>query len=234
MEITDNGADYVSAPANYADFFRLYRTYVVQLVKRQHIDPRYAEDVASEIMLRFMERDMLSVFDPTLSFEYEGQMRPAKFKSFLSKVVILYCKGHRNKISNRMKHEWHLIDIPPHPDGNLWVDSQVHTDPHEGDVVEMLGEERLVTELRDYLGGVPRRSRWDTCDLVALFDAVVEQVRISGAWNIADLRRVFGISSTAMHSWMWWLRANIAHALNRPVPPKRVRTNTNPTPRNAT
>ncbi len=232
MDCQKHGADYFSAPANYAEFFRLYRSYVVYLVKRQGIEPKFAEDIASEIMVRFMERDMLAMFDSTLSFKYKGEWRPAKFRSFLSKIVILYCKGHRAKLARRHRHEFQLVDVPPHPDGNLWIDAHHNVDTHEPDVIEGIVEDQLVARLREYLLDVPRRSEHDSCDLVGLFDVVVDQIRETGTWNIADLRRIFGISSTAMHTWMWNLRHHIAQALNRPAPMKRVRTDS--TPRSAT
>lgn len=224
MKIADNGVDHASAPADYAELFEKYYQYVVTIVRRMGIWPVHAEDVACEILLRFYERDFLSKFDPTMVFEYEGQERPARFKSFLTKFVMTYVRGHYDKQQRRADREVLLCDRPIGNGTDTWINLFGDTvDAVDADVIEALSENELVTRLREYIKTVPRRSKYDTCDLVALFDAVVKQIHTDGKYNITALRGVFGISSTAMHSWMWWLRANIATALDRPVPAKRFR-----------
>lgn len=228
MKIADNGVDHTSAPADYAELFEKYYSYVVILVRRLGIWPGQAEDVASEILLRFYERDFLAKFDPSLVFEYEGQQRPARFKSFLTKFVMTYVRGHYDKQTRRADREVLLCDQPvgnrANSNSQPWIDVFGDTTPGiDTDVIEALTEEELVGKLRAYIQGVPRRSQFDTCDLVRLFDEVVKQIHTHGKFNITALRATFGISSTAMHSWMWWLRTNLAAALDRPVPPKRFR-----------
>jgi DNA-directed RNA polymerase specialized sigma24 family protein len=92
-----NDVDYVSAPKNYADLFEQYYMYVVNLCAHFGIDEQNKEDVACEILLRFMERGSLEKFDPYLVFDYRGQVRPARFKSYLSRAVEMYVRGHREK-----------------------------------------------------------------------------------------------------------------------------------------
>lgn len=220
-----NGVDYVSAPRDYADLFRIYYEYVVAVVRRAGIEASRAEDVASEILLRFYERDFLSKFDPTLVFKYGGEDRPARFKSFLTKFVLIYARGHFDK-QQRTAHREILVCNRPMGDRDTtdWFEIFGGTvDGADLEVLEALEEKDLVQHLRAYVAQVPRRSSFDACDLVLLFDAVIDQIRTQGSWDIAALRAHFGISSTAMHSWMWWLRANLADALGRPVPAKRPR-----------
>lgn len=226
MNIAANGADPVSAPANYADLFQQYYGYVVSLVRRSGIEISRAEDVASEILLRFFERDFLNVFDPTLVFHYQGRAHPARFKSFLTKFVLTYLRGHIDRQDRLHRRELLLCDNPVAATGvTCWLDVFGDTvDGPDSEIFAFLEEQELVARLRRHIAGVPKRSALDTCDLVALFDAVIEQIRTDGRWNITSLRRRFGVSSTAMHSWMWWLRTNIAAALRRPVPAKRPRT----------
>lgn len=234
MSTADNGVDFVSAPVDYADLFRRYYSYVVALVRRAGIDDNRAEDVASDILLRFLERGFLDKFDPTLVFHYDGQERPARFKSFLSKFVLAYCRGHWDKQQRDKYREPLVCDSPLFETtqsmmgaGQIvrWIEAHGEHAPGADVVVaEMFGEADLINELRTYLANVPRRSKFDTCDLVALFDTVVDQVRNDGAWNAAEIRAKFGISTTAVHSWMWWMRTNIAACLGRPVPAKRPRT----------
>ncbi len=219
--------DHVSAPADYAELFSKYYDYVVTLVRRSGVETSRAEDVASEILLRFYERDLLGEFDPTMVFHYDGQDRPARFKSFLTKIVLTYLRGHKDKHWRLASRELLICDmqIGSFPAYQSWVEVFGESVPScDTDILDVAAEQALVDRLRAHIAAVPRRSKFDTCDLVALFDAVVAQIRADGQWNIPALRRQFGISSTAMHSWMWWLRANLAAALDRPVPPKRPRT----------
>lgn len=228
---TDNGVDYVSAPADYAELFERYYDYVVALVKRSGIDDVRKEDVAMEILLRFIERGSLEAFDPTLVFHFDGKDRPAKFRSYLTRFVLAYVRGHWDRQARLGARELLIWDMPM-SEGAGWGDDAPSTwgelyggssPGPEDEVCDVLEEQERVKYLRDYIAGVPFRSRYDTCDLVALFDEVIRQIREQGGWNVAELRRTFGVSTTAMHTWMWWLRSNLAYALDRPVPAKRPR-----------
>ncbi len=225
MPVKDNGADTVSAPADYAALYTQYWDYVLTLVRRFGFEENKREDVAAEILLRFYERDFLSVFDPTLVFEYQGQERPARFKSFLTKFVLTYLRGLKDKQRRQANREKLLCDtLVGHQEIVPWVEVFGDTMPGADEyALGRLEEEDLVAELREYIKQVPRRSAFDTCDLVALYDAVIVQVRQYGVWDVAALRKQFGVSSTAMHSWLWWLRENLAAALDRPVPARRPR-----------
>lgn len=225
MRVKDNGADTVSAPADYAALYTQYWDYVLTLVRRFGFEENKREDMAAEILLRFYERDFLAKFDPTLVFEYQGQERPARFKSFLTKFVLIYLRGLKDKQRRQSAREKLLCDtVVGHQEDTSWVDVFGETVPGAEEIaLGRLEEEDLVAELRAYIAKVPRRSAYDTCDLLALFDAVIVQVREYGVWDVAALRQQFNVSSTAMHSWLWWLRENLAAALDRPVPAKRPR-----------
>jgi hypothetical protein len=221
--------DHVSAPKSYDELFRKYYLYVVNLVNKHGITDDNKEDVASEILTRFMERGFLDVFDSSLVFEFNGEKRPARFKSFLSKFVLTYVQGHCDKQKRLAKREWYVCDMQVQPEKTgsevvRWVD--LYGDPHEGHedaVLEVIMEQGLAQGLREHLATVPRRAHGDRCDLVALFDAVREQALDRGHIDIKALKDVFGVSPTAMHSWVWWLKENIAAHLGLPVPPKRPR-----------
>lgn len=228
MSNTVSGVDYVSAPKDYAELFRRYYPYVVNLVNKNGIADDNKEDVASEILARFFERGFLEKFDPALVFSYAGQPRPARFKSFLSKFVLTYVRGHYDKQKRLRTREIMLCDHVMsgfYGIGVRWVDvyGEAHPD-HQDEVLEGWMERQLVVGLRNFLADVPRKSVYDRCDLVALFDAVMVQVRDKGEYDITELKEIFGVSSTAMHTWVWWLKQNIAEALGHPVPAKRPRT----------
>lgn len=231
MTITANGVDYKSAPSDYAELFRVYYKYVVNLVGTFGIEENNKEDVASEILATFFARGFLEKFDPTLVFEYKGEQRPARFRSFLSRFVTTYVRGYYDKQKRLAGREVQICDVNFSSDSDAgsnhstWVNLYGETTPGpEDDVLETLMEHDIYQGLRTYLSSVPRRSVSDRCDLVELFDAVRQQALEKGFIDIAALKDTFGVSSTAMHTWVWWLKENLAAALGRPVPAKRPRT----------
>lgn len=225
MTIAESGVDYDSAPPDYDTFFRQWFPYVAALVRRNGVDEDRKEDVASAIFARLFERDFLNMYDPTLVFKYGGEERPAKFKSFLSKVVLLYLRSFREK-QNRLKtRELLLCDTPVGDDGDRpWVEvygGQVAS--HESTLIESDQLDETVERLRAHLATVDLRGERDLCDLVALFDAVMVQVRDQGCYDVATLTAMFHTSATSMHAWLWRLKEELAGATDRAVPAKRPR-----------
>lgn len=228
MENAKPGTDFVSAPKDYADLFRLYYPYVVALVKRSGIEENRKEDVASEILLRFYERGFLTKFDPNLTFEYDGKQRSARFKSFLSYFVLTYVKGHRDKQTRLNDRELLIMNSPAVQAEHIYAhhNRTAMTSVHEEEILEVLQEQALIAHLRAHLATVPKRSKKDPCDLVRLFDLLVDQVHRTDRVCLRELREVFGISATGMSGWMWHLRGSIAEYLGRPLPAKRIRRST--------
>lgn len=240
MAAINSDVDYMSAPANYADFFAMYWDYTVNLLRQFGIVENDLEDCACEIMLRFMERGSLEKFNPDLNFYYKGEMRPARFRSFYSRAVEMYSRGLRDKQRKLVHREMQICDIH-FSAGNLssnlvdvqgggnsaqasWADTFGEANPdHSDGVLDMMVEEAESDAVRRMLGQVPPRNAQDRCDLVALYDAVRVQILVYGEYDIARLTHKFGVSSTAMHSWMWFLKENLAVIYGVPVPAKRPR-----------
>lgn len=225
MTTAVSGVDYKSAPANYDELFRVYYKFVVNLVGTFGIDDNNKEDVASDILTTFLKRDFLDKFNPDLVFQYKGEARPARFKSFLSRFVAIYVRGYYDKQKRLASREVQICDLSMGDAGSTtWAEVYGETmSGPEDDVLEILMEQDIADGLRCYLADQPRRSAADTCDLVALFDAVREQALAKGHVDIAALKDMFGVSSTAMHTWVWLLKDHLATALGRPKPTKRPR-----------
>lgn len=227
MTYAPTATDFVSAPKDYAELFTVYYPYVVNLVNKHGIHENNKEDVASEILTRFMERGFLEKFDPTLVFEFNGESRPARFKQFLSKFVLAYVMGHCDKQKRVARREWQIIDSAI---STTWDEMEGKVaDSHEDTVLDAIMEEGLAAGLRRYLSTIPPRSATDMCDLPALFDAVRAQALETGFVDMKVLVERFEVGSTAMHTWVWLLKAHIADHLGLPLPPKRPRT-TRPKP----
>lgn len=241
MAAIDSDVDYVSAPANYADFFARYWDITVNLLRGFGISENDLEDCACEIMLRFMERGSLEKFDPDLSFPYLGELRPARFRSYYSRAVEMYSRGLRDKQKKLARREFQICDVhyagSTNPGSNAvdvqgggksaqgsWAETYGEANPdHSDGVLDMMVEQAEADAVRRMLSLVPPRNAQDRCDLVALYDAVRMQILIYGEYDIRRLTEKFGVSSTAMHSWMWFLKENLAVIYGLPVPPKRPR-----------
>lgn len=235
MSKAGSGVDYKSAPKNYADLHTMYYPYMVNLVSKNGIDDNNKEDVASEIFLRLYERGFLDQFNPDLVFEYQGEARPARFKSFLSRVVTIYVRGYSDRQRRLNRREIQICDLHMGDEssngfgggelkGTNWADlyGQENID-HADEVLDKVMEEQDARYLRDWLATRPKRGVHDTCDLVALFDVVRIQLLRDGEYNNKLLREHFGISATTMNNWMRWLKENLAIAYGCQTPPKRAR-----------
>lgn len=236
MTAIANGVDYKSAPEDYAALHQIYFPYIVNLVSKNGIDDNNKEDVASDILLRLMENRFLEDFDPTRVNEYQGQLRPARFKSFLSRIIHLYVQGHRDKQKRLARREIQVCDIvvgddggskhglTPGSAGDTWADlyGTPHAD-HADEVIDVLQEEQEAEGVRQWLATRDKRSIHDRCELVTLYNAVRIQVLAHGVYNVRELQGQFGISTTTMHNWLWWLKVNLAVLYGRPIPRKRPR-----------
>lgn len=230
MTVDKNDVDFMSAPKDYGELFSTYYGYVVALVRKNGIAESNKEDVAVEILTRLLERDFLTLFDPTLKFTHDGQTRKARFKTFLSYAVIDYCRGHRDKQKRLGFREMLIMDKPTAYDeiDSTWAEwwGVEATESHEEAILELVAGEQFMADIREYLATVPRRGAFDRCDLVKLFDAVLAQIALTNTVCVRELKEHFGISGTGINGWMWWLRANIAEFLGVDLPPKRIRKKT--------
>jgi len=225
VSIAKCSVDHVSAPKDFTELYEKYYDYVCFLVRKMGINEDEKEDVANSILLRFFERDFLHKFDPSMSFPYKGQMRPARFKSFLSKFVMTYVRSHLEKQRHRAQREVLLCDAPVGDTGDgTWIDLYGATVAgHEDEVIEALLATQKIEFWRRHLATVPARSRNDVCKLVPLLNEVVRHLQTYRFIDKVELREHFGLGATAIHSWLWWLRENLAAAEDRPVPARRAR-----------
>lgn len=217
-------------PANDAEFVRDYRAFVVNLCRLGGISEDNKEDVAHDIMYALLRRDILGMYDPNYVSEYNGELRPARFKSFLASQVSLYLRSHREKQQKRNHRELQILDAPltdhtGHSDGadSSFVDHlAVDTSP-EGNPLQRLldveAEADCVAEMRAILG-----THASNAKLVGVFDQLVAHVRDRDYVDIPSLEGWFGVSSTSMHTWLWELVRVLEVYVDAKPKAKRART----------
>lgn len=195
--------DVVSAPLNTEDLYRNYSGYVKGLVCRLGIPPQEADDVAADIMARFYERDLIGMFDPDKEIERNGEVIPAKFRSFLSHHVSLYVRGKRDALARRSHREMLIADQPVEDGGTSWLDV---FGAAQWDDYSAVSADDFIARTRDHLARVAPRNSRDNCHLIELFDEMVRQVRETGAVSYPLIQEKFSISSTSAYAWVSWLR----------------------------
>jgi hypothetical protein len=202
-------------PSSPEEFIRDYRDYVVSLVKRFGIPAQEAEDVANDILLRQLQLDILHMYNPDHAVTHQGVTKKVTFRAFLSARVSLYCRGKRDVLQRRAGRELLICDTAVDESGTSWLDVFGGA---EWDDYSHLDAEEFLTRMRSHLARVPRRSLADSCDLVALFDELVREVRENGGISTDAVRTRFGISDTTATAWIGRLR-RIMGSAGRELPP---------------
>lgn len=195
-------------PADYDELFRRYYGTIVHYVIKGHIPLDRAHDVASEILASLMAKDILGSFRPDYVSEYRGQMRPARFETFLIAVVTTYVRGHRDKGHRFARRE--MLTWGTEGDYSVLNVGDWQLDPGS----QPWAYRMMVKQVREHLATIPPTSPKDRCDLVRLFDLIVRQVEETGRKDITELMSVFGISRSAMWNWLGRLRVEMAVVLN--------------------
>jgi hypothetical protein len=100
------------APKDYAELYEHYFAMMVSIVAKAGINAADTEDVAMEILLKFMEKDALSWYDPQKLVDVGAtpklkgeQMRTAKFQGLLRRFTSLYVRQHLDKQMARERRE---------------------------------------------------------------------------------------------------------------------------------
>jgi hypothetical protein len=166
-----------TAPTNYEALFDMYYDYVCKLVRKFGIDEQNKEDVASDVLLRFYERNFLEKFDPDFVTEYNGEIKPARFQSFLNAFVSLYVRGHRGNQKLRKDREPLMVDKPLDA-GGVWIEvfSPHETDPGFLDVESsMVLEETLQSSIKAHLSP-------EGC---LVLDHMSEQIATTGKFQVS-------------------------------------------------
>lgn len=141
----------MTAPETYEDFYRQYAMHVRYLVVQFGVPKWEAEDVAAEILLKFIERDFLAKFDPNYTTRSSNDGK-ARFKSFVNAFVKSYCMGYRERVITKAVR-YPSYDVPPgeigHEDYRDWL---IGPDQHDEYAAVFAVDE--LRRLREFLSGI--------------------------------------------------------------------------------
>lgn len=198
-------------PANYSELFSHYYEYVQKLVVASGIEFQSAEDVTMAILTTFMEKDVLSDFDP----ERVHHGRKAVFMTFLSGFVRIYVRHYRDKQAKLVVREGRSTDVrisqfEGDVGGDTWIDvfgPIVETD------YDAVYDASFLSGIRSHLATASAGRKDSKLDLVAFFDALMTQMDMDGEVSTTALMAHFGVTRTTIHNWMDRLRTEVAVAL---------------------
>lgn len=185
-----------AAPRGPSDFYERYFGYVRRIVSNTPAIPAQdVEDVTMEIFTRLLERNVLAMFDPGMTFEHGGKQIPARFRTFLVAQVSQYVKGQRDKIGRISKRELLIYDTPPDGDDMSWAEQNGGsvTDDYSG--IDARDYADRVRELLRMETTWQPKSRRDHKDLVAVWDQMLAQLNKDGKVTKATLAESLGVSA---------------------------------------
>lgn len=193
-------------PASYTELHSQYRAYTEVLVRKWGVPWGQVEDVASTILTRFIERDMLAEFKPALG---------NRFGTFLGGFIAAYVKGHREQIQRHEFHEGVSCDIVVgHTDaapGTFGEDRTVYdvVAPVHEDNHEQLEYVEFIADVRRHLAFVAPTNKNDRLDMVAVWDQIVAHEYEHGRIIVAELATHFGVSLATGKLWVKRVREQV-------------------------
>jgi hypothetical protein len=192
--------DWANCPPDYGTFYAQYASYVMFLV-RKFAHPREVEDMASDIITRFIERDSMGEFKR----EWETRSASGKsvFRSYLSRFVVTYARG---KNRNNVRHAIRYLTIANAPVGNdgsgetTWLDLR---DQEVGGI----GQPQTEVEFVDFLDSLRARVGPDVVEAVQSLVEDHKRVTLSGLRTALAERTGGPVSARAARSALDRLQA---------------------------
>lgn len=180
----------------------MYRGYTEKMVRKWGVlDPDEAEDIASAILIKFLERDMLNEFDPT---------RNVLFSTYLGGFISAYVRYMKDKTQQDRWREGTSHDVVIAGADNTAttiydIVAPKHYDDHSQ--IEYLD---FIKRVRAHLAKVPPLPKNDKLDPVAFFDQIVLHEFEYGRIHVTEMCKHFGASVNTVKSWIKRVQHQVA------------------------
>lgn len=174
----------------YEELFTTYFDMVKMLVQKAGIQPVEVEDVAMEIIAKFIEKNGLENYDPHRTFSradlhganrgWSGYSKPktAKFKGMLQGFTRVYVMSHRDKQKAKAYREpLRLEKIMP--DGNEWGANIVDSSDIYDDCEVRVSVQNAVARARFELM-VREEEQGQGDRLTSVFDVMIQENYMGG------------------------------------------------------
>jgi hypothetical protein len=183
-------------PSSYEELFELYWDYTVQLVQKFGINATNAEDAASTILVKFIDRDFLAKYDPEhqTAIDGNGKKKRTTFQGFLSGFISLYVRQEKDKQWTKARKEPRSTNQPVGEDNTPWIEVYGPTSAGIDDYTSV-NLDLAVAEAQTKLDQLPIRGQRD---LALVFRAVVKQIREDGKVDRKAIAAMLNVSPTAV------------------------------------
>lgn len=190
------------APASFEEMYRQYHDYVLTIVQKLGIDPGNVEDVASIIMIKAFEKDVIGRYDGEVISKHTG--RPVVFKSFLYSFVATYVQHHRDRQQITKRRDGYYIGTTDEETSWLADRGELHYETYDD-----LFAGELIRRIRAVCAALPARAG-DRLDMSTFFDFVLIQIEDEGKVSMKDLADLFEVNVSTIYSRLRKLRAIVA------------------------
>jgi hypothetical protein len=196
-------------PAGPEELWRDYYGLALSIVRNMGVAAQESEDVASTIMTKLIESDIISMYRPDKVSEHTGSN--VSFRSFLAANVSIRVRGQRDRLARLAGHEALICDSRT-DEGTTWVElfGGSWWDDHS-----YLDAAEFVARMRTWLALQPPRSDLDRCDLVRLFDEMVREIEAGGKVSYPDIQERFGVGYTTARTYVARVRQAILDGQER-------------------
>lgn len=201
-------------PEDYAELFDKYFGMVRTVVLKAGIAPEDVEDVAMEIIAKFIEKEGLEGYDPNRLHEVKNPRkagplkRTARFSSMLRGFAATYVLQHRDKQAIRHRKEPYRLEKPvTNEAGELasWGSLLRAPEVLEGSETSLSVWE-AVKRTRCALQDRPQRGRRN---LVKCFDAAVRDGLCDGKVDRRAIGDELGVSESTVGAMMREIRTEL-------------------------
>ena len=192
-------ADWLNAPPTYDAFAKQYLNYTRGRCVKFGVPSYNLEDVTIEIVTRFIERDMLPIFDPhfrTVGVQ-KGTSARASFRSWYSKYIFNVSRGKKRNSVRLAFHESCILDEPARALYSFRDDFETRT---FGDLLTKDWHDDIIegVEVRDFARRLRARAVKSDSVAPALVDAVVLlSMTLSRPPRPVDVARAVGCTPQA-------------------------------------
>jgi hypothetical protein len=194
-----------AVPVTYDELADLYGDRIHKFVRGRlgrFLQPCDVEDVYGYVMMKLVETDVISQYDPG---HIGGNGRPVAFLSFLMTKTALYMKGKAESISIKSGREPAFCDAATGTDGSTWAEM---FGPAVCDQYPSLPDTEVMDRLRAALEG--QDGPKDGPSLVELFDGLADEVAAGRNITPTLIRRRWSVSQQEAGGYLSELRAALA------------------------
>jgi hypothetical protein len=198
-------------PANYDELFSTYFPMMRQIVFRAGIAHEDVEDVAMDILARFIQKDGIDYYDPDRLHDVGenpdlpgARYRKAKFKGMLRGFTQTYVMQYRDKQMVRHRREPWRLEKPVTPDGTTtWAESEAYSVDTLADTEVSVVIIHALQRSREILVQRSTSKR----DYGRFIDLAVEHGFFEGRLDRRSIQAELGISASTMTQMLNTLRS---------------------------